>query len=139
MVAKLEVKLGTGGGIPVEIKPSLGDLLLPCHRSVDEFDKAIVTMQGFQRVESTFPSPDDVRSELPSRIIKTVALTPVKTLKWKDDQIRLAGLLPASLNPVLVLIKCPKDSKEGKIIVCCDQAVAVNAIMNVLRKLATTR
>lgn len=134
MQAKFEIKFGSGS-VPADLKPSIGDLLLPCKRTREDFDSAIARMHGFNRVESSFSVPASDRAEIPSRIFARAALTWVGSRKiaWKDDAIRFAGALPASGDPVYVLLKCDANGK-GKISVFCDHALAVNSIMNLLKK-----
>ena len=133
--AKLEIKFGSGG-MPVDIKPSIGDLLLPCRRSVAEFDAAVSRMHGFNRVESKFSVAGASREEqLPRRLLSRVALSVVggNKLAWDGDKLRLAGTLPASSDPVYVLTTCSVTG-QGKIVVCCDHALVVNSIMNLLKR-----
>lgn len=130
--AKLDIKFG-GGGIPIEIKPSLGDVLQRCKITADEFDAAVRRLQGFQRVESSFSVEIQKRSVLPLLLARTVALTAIGGLEWQDDRLRLAGKLPASSDPVFVLVHCDENG-QGKLTVCCDHALAVNGIVNSLRR-----
>ena len=97
-----------------------------------EFDSTLQTMQGFQRVVSNFHTDNFLR--LPASLVKVVALTPVGKLAWKDNKLRLVGGLPVSTDLVLVLIQCDSSSGAGTITVCCDNAVAVNSIMNTLKR-----
>ena len=138
LVARLEIKSATGGGTPVQIKPSLSELVRPCKQQhkKEEFDAIMAQMQGFQRVESTFTTP--LYASVPQWIVKQSALSPVgkqaSSSSWKEGKLRLVGCLPASDELVYVLIECDKASGAGKIIVCCDHAVAVNSIMNDLKR-----
>jgi hypothetical protein len=132
LVARLEIKSATGGGTPVQIKPSLSELVRPCKRKKEEFDATMAQMQGFQRVEGTFTTPS--YASLPQWIVKQSALSPVGKASWKEGKLRLVGGLPASHELVYVLIECDKASGAGKIIVCCDHAVAVNSILNDLKR-----
>jgi hypothetical protein len=134
MQAKFEIKFGSGS-VPADLKPSIGDLLLPCKRTREEFDSAIARMHGFNRVESSLNVTPSDRTEIPSRILARAALTLVGTRKmeWKDDAMRFAGTLPASGDPVYVLLKCDTNGK-GKVSVFCDHALAVNSVMNLLKK-----
>ena len=132
MVARVDIKSSTGGGVPVELKPSLADLLKP-HKSnsVSEFDSTMQRMQGFGRVASSFQT-NDVQG-IPKSIMKHAALTPVGgLLAWKDNKLRLIAQLPASDDLVLVLLQC--ENSSGNITVCCDHAVAVNSILNVVKR-----
>lgn len=130
MVARVDIKSSTGGGVPVEIKPSLGQLLKPYKSKTAEFDRTMERMQGFGRVTSSFQTSD--MESIPKSVLKHAALTPVGKLAWKDKKLRLIGGLPASNDLVLVLVQCENGS--GSITVCCDHAVAVNSIMNVIKR-----
>jgi AP-3 complex subunit beta len=135
LLAKLEIKFGSGG-TPIEVKPSIGDLLLPCLRSVDEFDAAVSRMKGFHRAESIFSVAESSRSELPATLLSRAAFTVVGAAKpeWDDDNnIRLVGTLPASSDPVYVLTTCTV-SGQGKLIVCCEHTLVANSIMNLLKR-----
>ena len=139
LVARLEIKSATGGGTPVQIKPSLSELVRPCKQhKKEEFDATMAQMQGFQRVESTFTTP--LYASVPQWIVKQSALSPMgkQTSSWKEGKFRLVGELPASDELVYVLIECDKTSGAGKIIVCCDHAVAVNSILNDLKRAVTS-
>lgn len=136
LLAKFDIK-SASGSIPVEIKPVLADLLLPCKRSIGEFDEEIDKLHGFQRVESKLSLVDpSQRATLPEHILRVVALTPVgkSSSIWKNDVLRLAGTLPASGDPMYILVTCNETSGQGKIVVCCDHALAVNSIMNVMKR-----
>lgn len=130
LVGRLEVKQGSAGSVPIEIKPMLGELLRspPKTTAVDEFDTTMHGMQGFQRVQSSFTTSLDMASIL-SSIIKQTSLTLVEK---SDQQIRLIGLLPASNDPVLVLVE--SENGSGKMTVCCDHPVAVNSILSVAKR-----
>jgi hypothetical protein len=140
LVARLEIKSAAGGGTPVQIKPCLSELVRPCKRKKDEFDATTAQMQGFQRVESTFQTTTALYASIPQWIVKQSALTPVgKSAAWKEGKFRLVGGLPASDELVHVLIECEKASGVGKITVCCDHAVAVNSILNDLKRAVSSR
>jgi hypothetical protein len=132
LAAKFEVKSLTGGSVPIELKPSLGDLLRPHKIKAAEFDSTMQSMQGFQRVVSTFKAGN--LAALPAAVIQEVALTPVGELEWKDNKLRLVGVLPASTDLVLVMIQCESSSSTGNITVCCENAMAVNSITNALKQ-----
>lgn len=139
LVARLDVKSAAGGGVPIQIKPSIGELLRPCPkklRNMDEFDSDIAKMHGFQRVESSFTLTEGTPpyAELPKWIVKHVALTPVPKLSWKDGKLRLAGGLPASNDIVYVLVQCDKLAGSGSIVVCCDHAMAVNSVLSLIKR-----
>ena len=132
--AKFDVKSSTGGSMPVEFKPSLADLLLPCQRSVGDFDAEMDKLHGFQRVESKLSVDAARRDSIPQHLLDMAALTLVGKQCWKKDSLRFAGTLPASGDPVYILVTCNESSGQGKIIVTCDHALAVNSIMNVAKR-----
>jgi len=129
MTARVDVKTSTGG-IPVEFKPSLGELLQPAQLMPAEFDSTMARMQGFQRVSSKFKAADI--GPIPKAVLKHAAFTPVGKLAWKEGKLRLVGGLPAGNDLVLVLIEYTDGS--GSITVCCDHAVAVNSVLNVVQR-----
>ena len=132
MVGRFDIKTSTGGGIPIEIKPSLGDLLTPQKTpSVADFNASMNRMQGFQRVTSKFQSSK--LDAVPQILLKSAALTPVGKAGWQDNKLRLIGGLPASNDLVFARVECDPNSGAGMITVCCDHAVAVNSIMNILK------
>ena len=130
LLAKFDFKFGAGG-IPIEIKPSLGQLLLPCHRTVSQFDNELKRLQGFQRVESTLSLPLTPQT-LNNTIFAAARLSLVEQ-GWSNNMLRLVGTLPASHDPVYVLVQQPTDGSY-KFIVCSDNALAANSLMNVLKK-----
>jgi hypothetical protein len=139
LIGRLDIKSATGGGVPVQIKPSMGELLQPAPkklRKAADFDAEVGKMQGFQRVGSTFTLAPGTASysTLPMCIAKHAALTPVPKLSWKDGALRLAGCLPASNTLVYVVVQCDKSTGSGTITVCCDHAVAVNTVLNLIKK-----
>jgi hypothetical protein len=146
LVARLDVKSSTGG-VPIDVKPSLGELLRPCKQlKAADFDTSMNQMQGFQRVVSSFTTALALPSyyqSLPSMIVEHAALTPVGSGKqlssWtKDSKLRLVGRLPASDEFVYVLVECEKTTGAGNITVCCDHAVAGTSIMNLMKRAVAT-
>jgi len=129
MQARLEIK-HSSGGIPVELKPSIGELLLPCKRTITDFDQAVQRMQGFQRVESTFPLEADFASTL-AKVMGSLALTNIDT-RSDNFPLRLAGSLPASNSPVYIQLSV--EAGQGKIIVCCEHALVVSSLMSLAKK-----
>jgi len=147
LLAKLDFNHG-GGGIPVEIRPGIGDLLLPCRRSLNEFNEAVRVLRGFQRVESTISVSDipsgekDARAAIQHKLLQFAALSPVKVSSaapgpvsyWDgDNMLRLAGTLPSSSDPVYVqaTLSSPDEAQASvKLTVCCDHALAANSVMN---------
>jgi hypothetical protein len=131
LLAKFEIKFN-GGNIPVEIRPPLVHLLQPCQRSSSDFTSGMAKLQGFNRVESSFSVSDP--SFLTTHWIKKQAsLTPVSTSDSLKEGLRFVGSLPASGDSVFLVIGC-SESGAGTIIVCCEQALAVNGITNSLKK-----
>ncbi|MGK3743971.1 MAG: hypothetical protein ACI8RD_007093 [Bacillariaceae sp.] len=137
LVGRIEVKQGYGGGsVPIEIKPPLGELLLPLEKniSVEEFDTTMSRMQGFQRVESSYTSPLPTTSVLKSLLkhssLETISVGNANLLAEK--KLRLIGLLPA--NNVPVLVKIESTQSAGKITVCCDDVVAINNILSLVKR-----
>ena len=132
LVGKFDVKTATGGGIPIEIKPSIGDLLRHMDPpSLPEFDASFNRLQGFQRVATTFQSSS--LDALPRRLLKSAALTPLGDPSWHNNQLRLIGGLPGSSDCVLVRLECNRSSGSGTMTVCCGDAMAVNSVMSVLK------
>lgn len=79
-VAKFDVK-SDRGTTSIEIRPSLGDLLLNDSAtkilSQSDFDTAVSLLQGIQRITSTFtlsPMNEDVFNNLPSTILQHLNL-----------------------------------------------------------------
>ena len=133
--AKLEIKFDSSGTVPVDIRPSIGDLLLPCRQTVDQFDADLRRMHGFNRVESEFTLSCS-REALTQKLLARVALSFVGvSSSWDGEKLRLAGTLPASSDPVYVLVTCAADTAgQCKVVVCCDHALVVNSIMNLLKR-----
>lgn len=132
LVARFEIKFG-GGTFPVEVRPSLLQLLQPCQKSRSDFDAGMQKLQGFNRVDSSFAIQDSSFLTT-SWLRKHGNLTPVEESNINDgnDGMRFAGCLPASGDPIFALITC--TSGGGKITVCCEHALAVNGILNSLKK-----
>jgi hypothetical protein len=85
-------------------------------------------MQGFQRVESPYTSSLDMTS-IAESIMKQSSITLVgDKAGLPDNKLRFMGMLPASNDPVLVSVA------DGKIVVCCDHAVAVNSILGLMKR-----
>jgi len=132
LLARLDIKFN-GGSSPVEIRPSLIELLQPCDRSKNEFDAGMAKLQGFNRVESTFKVANTAFLTQ-EWVRKNASLTQAKGAGEKlSEGLCFVGTLPASGDPVFVLIACA-ESGDGKISVCCEQALAVNGIVNSLKK-----
>lgn len=56
-----------------------------------------------------------------------------KNGEWNEKQYRLVGGLPASSEVVFVMFQQEGNGK-GKLIVCCDNALATNSILETLKK-----
>jgi AP-3 complex subunit beta len=123
--AKLDVRFGSGS-VPIDINPRLGDLLTPVTISTNDFDASINRLHGFQRVESNLPENEEL-GVLMDRILDAMALTAIGNDKAK---VRLVGSLPASSDPVFVMLL----ANSGKVVVCCDHALAVNTIMQQVKQ-----
>ena len=133
LVAKFDIKTSTGGGIPIELKPTLGDLLVSPQLppSVNEFDAAMNRLQGFQRVTATFHSSN--LEAIPKIILQNAAVIPVGKSKWQNNQLRFLGGLPGSNELVWVKLEGDPTTNKGTLVVCCENAMAVNSIMAILR------
>lgn len=143
LVAKIDVKFGTSS-IPVDIKPNLGELLLPPPKPLTpaSFDSTVTRLQGFQRLETSFKLENsnasgslvDAATILSTSLIRHVALVPVGGLgnsKTGDSaKLRFMGTLPAAGDPVFVQLTFSTPSFHGRATVCCDHPLAVNSIMN---------
>lgn len=137
LTGRLEIKCGSGGGVPIEIKPSLCELLKPCTTptTVQDFDQSMQRMQGpFQRVETSFSTNLNLEG-ISHSIRKNSALTPIGE-NQSATVLRVMGILPASNQPVFVLVNMPNAAGgTGKIHVCCDHAVAINSISGQLKRI----
>ena len=91
-----------------------------------------------RRVESNVTVPHS-RAELTQKLLDKVALSFVgPSATWDGDKLRLAGILPDSLDLVYVLVICAADAAgHGKFLACCDHALVVNSIMNLLKRAIT--
>jgi hypothetical protein len=141
MSGRLEVKTGSSGGVPVEIKLPLGELLRPPPKSmgVQDFDNTMKRMHGFQRVETSFSTKLDLQG-ISLSIRKATALIPVGEkdtgeITSTTTSLRFIGMRPVSNEAVLALIDGPKAvGGIGKIVVCSDHAVAINSIQSLLKR-----
>jgi hypothetical protein len=133
LLARFDIKFN-GGSAPVELRPSIGQLLDPCQKSLSDFESAMSKLQGFNRVANTFQLSDT--SFLTTKWIRKHAnLTPVKggNNENLEQGVRFVGSLPASGDPVYVMVTC-KQTGSGTVTVCCEQALAINGIANSLKK-----
>ena len=136
MVGRIEVKQGYGGSVPIEVKPTLGELLQPPKKafSSQEFDSAITRMQGFQRVESSYKSSRSLAS-IVELLKKHSSLRTIGSGK-KLDKLRMMGLLPSGGEAVMV--KIDPSNGGGKIIVCCDNVVVINSILGLVKRVVSS-
>jgi len=134
IVGRIEVKQGYGGSVPIEFKPSLGELLQPPNKamSVKEYDVALARMQGFQRVESPYTSSKSMAS-IGKSLMKQSSFRPIGGAEIDANKsLRMIGLLPVGKEPVMV--KFEPSSNGGKIIVCCDHVVVINSILSLVKR-----
>jgi len=127
-VARLDVKSSVGAGVPIELKPSLGELLLPHYMSATDYDAQMKRLQGFGRVQSSFTVPND-----PSMLTRTIRKHTALTLISEGEPLRFVGKLPASDDLVFVLL----DLQTGTMTVCCDHTMAVNSIQSQVKQAVT--
>lgn len=129
------------GNTPVDIRPSLGDMLQPCRMNGEEFDSQVEALQGFSRVATKFQLPPTVSTSyesLPTRILKHAFLTPVdRKLSWKNGKLRLVGTLPASMDKIYVVVECDGTTGAGTLTVCCEHPLACNSLKDVLKSAIT--
>lgn len=135
IVGRIEVKQGYGGGVPIEFKPSLGELLQPPKKSIstEEFDAALARMQGFQRVESSYATSRPMAT-IAAALNKHSSLKPIG--KVSTGKLRLMGLLP--VNDERVMVKLEQTNAGGKITVCCDHVVAINSLLSLVKRVVTS-
>jgi len=135
VLAKFDIKSDRGSS-PVEIRPSLGELLdSPNSMSQSEFDKACTELQGIHQritsVVSVSSKNDDVYGKIPIAILQHLNLKQVG--KWTDKGC-FVGTLPASRNNVYVVIECNTLRKTCEIIVCGNNAMASNSIIGLVKQ-----
>ena len=159
--AKIELKYGSSSlpnSVTMDVKPTIGDMLLPYSKpcSVLEFDTFIRRMQGFSRIESHWALEDvlpkqqtSATLQISERILSRAALTLVvddhshpksdNDTSFLSSSLRWIGLLPASKDPIYVMVSwntSPKNAKlvNGTILVCCDHALVANAFIQLLKR-----
>ena len=119
---KLEVRQ-TSGGIPVEVKPGLADVLEACSVNNEaSFDRAMARLQGFQRVETPLSSFDGDFS-------KVFAAASLSYLEGSTNPFRFMGRLPVSKDIVYVTI----SPETKRLVVCSDNALAVNPLLQSIK------
>lgn len=127
LLAKFDIQYGGLHKTPVDISPTVGDILLPCGRTVTDFDAQMGKLQGFQRVETTIQSLDTSdMDKLMQRVLDIAAFT---VIGKSSSSLRFAGMLPASSDVVYVKMESSK-----KVIICSENALAVNSLMGILKK-----
>ena len=138
--AKFEIK-SDRNSTPVDFKPPIVELLRPIQMKSDEFETAVKGLHGFQRMTASFdmPTEEDSLHKIPTLVLQCSSMVPVdKNAEWaKDKRFRLVGGLPASTEKVYAILEQPKKSsggQKGKIVVCCDNALATNSVLDSLKK-----
>lgn len=154
LVGKFDVKTSTGGGIPLDIKPTIGDLLqqeAPTSSSnmmssqVSDFDTAFQRLQGFQRVSTQFQSTSlATASSVCQQVLKSAALVVVGGGDQPNTTtpFRFLGALPAGSHD-LVYVRIDLENTtngggsssimKGTVTVCSGDAMAVNSILSILK------
>jgi len=134
IVGRIEVKQGYGGSIPIEFKPSLGELLQPPKKtvSVEQFDAALARMRGFQRVESSYTTSQPMASTAKVLIKQSSFQLIGNVQSSSNEKLRFMGLLPVTNQPVMV--KLEPTNGRGKITVGCDDVVAINSISSFVKR-----
>lgn len=138
-ISRFDVK-SDRGTTQINIIAPICELLEPIKMSLSEFELASQKLQGIhQRLTAKFAlSPDTVHSwkeELAKKIRKVAQISFVKDSS--DTCIKFVGTLPSSRLEVLVTIIVKSDAK-GEIIVCCDDALALNSIIKRLKTAVIT-
>ena len=130
-LAKLEAKSGSGG-MPFEIRPRILDLLLPCSRSIDEFDAAVGRMHGFNRLETKVAASASMKG-VTQQLLNHSSLTLISPRDGEaDKKARLVGSLPSSSDPIFVQVDSLRN--ETILVVCCEHALVLSPVMNQLKK-----
>ena len=160
-VAKFDVK-SDRGGTSIECRPTLGELLsdeAPRDMSQSDFDTKTSGLHGIQRTSSPFtlsPTNADNFDSLPRTVLQHLNLVSESTV---DDSIVLVlmliyisiiypqksigkwtgkgcfvGTLPSSGQEVYVTITCDKKTGNGNVHVCCNDAMAANSLLNLLKQ-----
>jgi len=135
MHGKFDLKSDRGTN-PLDVRPPLAELLQPAKISKSEFDGYLQRLQGFHRMMLGFPLVGGAGSleALPNKLLKKAALTALnKDKKWKDNKFHFAGQLPVAGDKVLVVVTVD-DFHRGELLVCCDNVMATNSIMDVLKQ-----
>jgi len=146
ILSRFDVKCDRGS-TPVELRLPLGELLKPCFLSESDFTAAFSRFHGLhQKAQSSFDlSLDTVDStktrisDVPKKIIKHAKLRLIgDESNWsRDSTIKLAGMLPESEYQVLVVVEINPNTGIGKIVVCCEDTMTLNALMSLLKKAIT--
>jgi AP-3 complex subunit beta len=138
-LAKFDIK-SDRGSTSIEIRPTLGEFMdsSKVTMSQSEFDSKVADLHGIhQRITSTFslsPMNDDVYTNLPKTILQHLNLKQIGTWPGKGCFV---GVLPASEQYVYVVVKCDPVTGSGDLIVCGNNAMASNSILNLLKQALT--
>jgi len=144
--ARFDVKSHCGSA-EMMICPPLGEMLKPCDMISSDFDVAVNKLKGIhQRSVAPLSLIPDVGGtieekfkDLPAKIIKAANLTPINNrLSWNGNQCNFVGCLPSSQLVVFVVLECNPQTGAGEITVCCDSAMALNALLELLKKAVNT-
>ena len=109
-VAKFDVK-SDRGTTSIEVRPTLGQLLNDSATkslSQSDFDSAISSLQGIQRITSTFtlsPMNNDVFNNLPSTILQHLNL-----VSAYDDSLDFVDIFNLAQLIVFHLVTCPETN-----------------------------
>jgi len=144
LLARLEIKSDRGTNA-IEIRPPLGEMLRPCRVGSDDFKGLFERMHGIhQRTTASIsltPAAGTTMREywnvLPLQIQKHANLTPVGQSGWKENTCRFGGRLPANGGIILISISCSPKTGSGDIIVCCDDIMAANSLLDLLKRAVT--
>lgn len=132
-MSQFDVKSDRGSN-PIVISTPICELLKPVKMTSTEFDSASHKLQGIhQRMSSKLSCVDDQTwKTLPSKVCKVAQLSLVKDDKNKRC-FKFVGVLPSSNLDVLVSIIAGSGEKDGELVVCCDDAIASNSILEKLK------
>jgi len=141
-LARFDVK-SDHGTTSVEVRPTLGELLkdeTPKTTTQTDFDTAASRLQGIQCISMTFTLPmnnDSDFKNLPRTILQHLNLKQIG--EWtKKGKGSFVGTLPSSGQEVYVTVSCDSLTGYGDLIVCSNDAMAANSIMNLLKQALST-
>lgn len=125
MWAKFDVK-SDRGVIPIDICPSLAELIEPIQMSQHEFDTAARKLQGIhQQTMASFKASFD---NILETVLKVSSIAVVE--ECTSDLFKFAGVLPASRTPVLLSVKCSSSLGSVDIQIYCDNAMALSPLLS---------